>query len=227
MRHPAPDLPTTPAALAALIDHTLLRPEATAADAAAATAEASSFGCASVCLSPSRAADALAVATLPVCCVVGFPSGAHSAEVKSAEAAYAVLAGVREVDMVVDLGLVLAGAWTDVEDEIALVRGACTGDTLLKVIVESALLSDAALVQTCEAAGRAGADYVKTSTGFHPAGGASEHAVRLMRTTVSDELGVKASGGIRTAEACLAMIAAGASRLGCSATAAIIDGFAG
>lgn len=222
MRHPAAAIPQTPAELAALIDHTLLRPEATAAEVAATTAEAAALGCATVCLSPSRAPAALEIASLPVCCVVGFPSGAHSAEVKSAEAAYAVLAGVREIDMVVDLGLVLAGDWTDVEDEIALVRGACIGDAVLKVIIESAVLSDAEIVGACEAAGRAGADYVKTSTGFHPAGGASEHAVALMRSTVGDELGVKASGGIRTTAAALAMIAAGASRLGCSATAAII-----
>ena len=134
------------------------------------------------------------------------------------------MAGAAEIDMVVDLGLVKAGAWTDVEDEIAAVRGAC-GEALLKVIVESAALSDDELVAACEAAGRAGADYVKTSTGFHPAGGATEHAIRLMRTAVGDELGVKASGGIRTAAQAIAMIEAGASRLGCSATAAIAAEF--
>lgn len=219
MAFPVPAMPTTAAELAALIDHTLLRPEATAEQVAAVAAEAAALGCASVCVSPSR----LPVVTdVPVCCVVGFPAGAHAPEVKSAEAAYAVLAGAQEVDMVVDLGLVKAAAWTDVEDEIAAVRGACTGDTLLKVIIEAAALTDPEITATCEAAGRAGADYVKTSTGFHPAGGASEHAVGLMRAVVGDELGVKASGGIRTAAQALSMISAGASRLGCSATAAIL-----
>jgi deoxyribose-phosphate aldolase len=224
MPHPAASIPETALALAALIDHTLLRPEATDADVASLVAEAGILGCATACVSSARAAAAVQLSSVPVCCVVGFPSGAHSAEIKSAEAAYAVLAGVAEIDMVVDLGLVRAGAWTEVEDEIALVRGACTGTTVLKVIVESALLADADLVQVCEAAGRAGADYVKTSTGFHPAGAATEHAVTVMRSVVGDELGVKASGGIRTTEAALAMIAAGASRLGCSATESIIGG---
>lgn len=214
-------VPTTAAALAALIDHTLLRPEATATQVAVMAAEAVELGCASVCVSPSR----LPVATAGVvCCVVGFPSGAHAAEVKAAEAAYALLSGAAEIDMVIDLGAVRGGAWTDVEDDIAAVRGVSAGRALLKVIVEAAALSDTELAEACEAAGRAGADFVKTSTGFHPAGGASEHAVRLMRRVVGSELGVKASGGIRTAEAALAMVAAGANRLGCSATRSILAG---
>lgn len=202
MAYPVPARPSTAAQLAALIDHTLLRPEATADKVAGAADEAHAWGCATVCVSPSRVplANPAAVA---VCAVVGFPSGAHTAEVKSAEAAYAVLAGAAEIDMVIDLGLAFAGAWTDVEDEIAIVRGACTGTTVLKVIIETAALSDDAIRAACEAAGRGGADFVKTSTGFHPAGGASAHAVRLMRDVVGDELGVKASGGIRTTDQAL------------------------
>jgi deoxyribose-phosphate aldolase len=221
MRHPPVERPTTAEAFAKLVDHTLLAPEATASQVADATRIAAELGCATACIAPSRLPLQAPVA---LCTVVGFPSGAHSPEVKSAEAAYAVMAGATEIDMVVDLGLVKAGAWTDLEDEIATVRGAC-GEALLKVIVESAALSDDELVAACEAAGRAGADYVKTSTGFHPAGGATEHAIRLMRTAVGDELGVKASGGIRTAAQAIAMVEAGASRLGCSATVAIAAEF--
>ncbi len=181
------------------------------------------MGCASACVTAARVPDAIG-SGVPVCCVVGFPAGAHVAEVKSAEAAYAVLAGVAEIDMVIDLGLVKDGAWTDVEDEIALVRGACTGDVLLKVIIESAALTTDEIAAACEAAGRGGADFVKTSTGFHPAGGASETAVRLMREVVGEDLGVKASGGIRDTATALAMLAAGATRLGTSGTAAIVGG---
>ncbi|HEV7209999.1 MAG TPA: deoxyribose-phosphate aldolase [Mycobacteriales bacterium] len=214
-------VPSTAAELAALIDHTLLTPEATAAQAQAMADEAVALGCASVCVSPAR---------LPlrsdgtVCAVVGFPSGAHAREVKSAEAAYAVVSGATEIDMVLDLGAVKGGSWTDVEDDIAAVRAATAGKALLKVIIEAAALTDDEVTGACEAAGRAGADFVKTSTGFHPAGGATEHAVALMRQVVGDELGVKASGGIRTTDAALAMIAAGANRLGCSGTRVILAG---
>lgn len=214
-------LPRTPAELAGLIDHTLLKPEATAEQVAAMAEEAVELGCASVCVSPARLP---LDTTATVCTVVGFPSGAHASEVKSAEAAYAVLAGAAEIDMVIDLGSAKAGAWGDVEDDIAAVRAATAGKALLKVIIESAALSDDEVVRACEAAGRAGADFVKTSTGFHPSGGATEHAVALMRRTVGTELGVKASGGIRTTEAALAMIRAGANRLGCSGTRAVLAG---
>ena len=221
MPYPTVEPPRSAAELAALIDHTLLGPGATGVDVAAAADLAARLGCATVCVSPSR----LPVeTTVPLCTVVGFPSGAHAPEVKSAEAAYAVIAGAMELDMVVDLGLVKSGAWTDVEDEIAIVRGAC-GDALLKVIVESAALSDDELTRACEAAGRGGADYVKTSTGFHPAGGATEHAIRIMRSAVGDELGVKASGGIRTAQQARSLLGAGANRLGCSSTEAVLASF--
>jgi deoxyribose-phosphate aldolase len=142
---------------------------------------------------------------------------------KQREAELAVAAGADELDMVIDLGLAKAGQWTELKDGIAAVR-AVTGGALLKVIIESAALTDDEIVAACRASESAGADFVKTSTGFHPTGGASEHAVALMRATVGDRLGVKASGGIRTTETALAMIAAGASRLGCSASAAILAG---
>ncbi|WP_075889158.1 deoxyribose-phosphate aldolase [Actinomyces provencensis] len=212
---------TTRTELAAMIDHTLLKPEATDADVRALVAEAAELGTYSVCVSPS----ALPIEVpegLHVACVCGFPSGAHKPEVKAAEAARAATDGAEEVDMVINLGLAKQGDWTGVEEDIRAVREACPG-ALLKVIIESAVLTDDEIVAACRAAETAGADYVKTSTGFHPAGGASVHAVELMRRTVGDRLGVKASGGIRTAEAAEAMVAAGASRLGLSASRAILE----
>lgn len=212
--------------LAAMVDHTLLKPEATPAQVAALVAEARALGVLAVCVSPSvlplTGADGLVVAT-----VVGFPSGKHHGEVKAAEAALAVRHGADEVDMVIDVGAALAGDVAGVQADIAAVRAAAPAPTVLKVIVESALLDDDTLVAVCRAAETAGADFVKTSTGFHPAGGASQHAVALMAATVGGRLGVKASGGIRTTEAALAMVAAGATRLGLSGSAAVLDGLPG
>ena len=214
---------TTRAQVAAMIDHTLLTPEATAADVRALVAEAVDLGTFSVCVSPSQlpveVPDGLAVA-----CVCGFPSGAHTSEVKAVEAARAVEDGADEVDMVVNLGLVAQGDWAGVEEDIRAVREGCPA-ALLKVIIESAVLSDAQIVRVCQAAETAGADFVKTSTGFHKAGGATTHAVALMRATVGDRLGVKASGGIRDAATAQAMIDAGATRLGLSASRAVLAGF--
>lgn len=208
--------------VAAMIDHTLLAPEATVADVEALVAEAAELGTFSVCVSPNM----LPVSTpegLAVACVAGFPSGAHTSEVKAAEAARAARDGVDEVDMVINLSWAKEGRWDDVEADIRAVREACP-QALLKVIIESAALTDQEIVAACRASEAAGADFVKTSTGFHKAGGASVHAVRLMRETVGDRLGVKASGGIRDAETALAMIEAGASRLGLSASRAILEG---
>ena len=210
--------------LAALIDHTLLTPEATGAQVRDLVAEAAALGTYSVCVSPSQL-PLTVPAGLRVVTVCGFPSGAHPTVVKAAEAADAVAKGAQEVDMVVNLGLVREGRWGDVEADVRAVREAC-GPAGLKVIIESAVLSDEEIVACCRAARAAGADFVKTSTGFHPAGGASTHAVRLMRRVVGKHLGVKASGGIRTAQAALAMLDAGASRLGLSASAAVLDGLA-
>lgn len=209
--------------VAQMIDHTLLKPEATAVDVAALIAEAVTLGTYSVCVSPSQLPVSVPEG-LKVACVVGFPSGAHSAVVKAFEASRAAEAGVDEVDMVINLALAKEGRWDLVEEEIRAVREAAPG-VLLKVIIESALLSDDEIIAACRAAEGAEADYVKTSTGFHPAGGASAHAVALMRECVGDRLGVKASGGIRTPEAAAEMIDAGASRLGLSSSAAILEGF--
>ena len=212
--------------LARIVDHTLLRPEATRAEVTALIAEAVDLGVLAVCVSPSRLPVELpdGAARPLVATVCGFPAGAHHPEVKAAEAARAVADGADEVDMVLDLGAVRSGAWADVEADVAAVRAAVAPPRVLKVIIESAVLTDAEVVAACRAAEAAGADFVKTSTGFHPAGGASEHAVRLMAATVGGRLGVKASGGIRTTSAALAMVRAGATRLGLSGTAAVLAG---
>lgn len=206
-------------------DHTLLAPGTARAELEAFLTDARALGVARVCISPSQLPiDAEALGELEVVTVVGFPSGAHRAEIKAAEAARAVADGAHEIDMVVNRGLVRAGDWAGVEAEIGAVREACTG-RVLKVIIESAALSDAEIVGACRAAEAAGADFVKTSTGFDPAGGASVHAVRLMAETVGGRLGVKASGGIRSAAAVREFWAAGATRFGVSGTAAILAGW--
>jgi deoxyribose-phosphate aldolase len=215
--------------LAAMIDHTLLRPDATAADVAGLCAEANDLGVAAVCVSPSRLPlpDGAVAAGIAVAAVCGFPSGAHRPALKAAEAAAAADAGATEIDVVIDLGLAAAGDWAGIEAELALVRGAVPSPIVLKVIIESALLDTldpAAIEAACRTAETAGADFVKTSTGYHPAGGATTDAVARMAAAVGGRLGVKASGGIRTAADAVAMVDAGATRLGCSATRAILDG---
>jgi deoxyribose-phosphate aldolase len=205
-----------------MVDHTLLKPEATPADVAALIADAQALGVYAICVSPSMLpVEAGGVRVATVC---GFPSGKHHSEVKAAEAARSVADGADEVDMVIDLGAAVQERWSAVESDIAAVRAAVPAPVLLKVIIESAALTDAQVVGACRAAEAAGADFVKTSTGFHPAGGASVHAVELMAATVGGRLGVKASGGIRTGAAAKALIAAGATRLGLSGTAAVLDG---
>lgn len=217
--------------VARMIDHTLLKPQSTAEDVAALVAEAQELGVLAVCVSPNML-PLMNTGDLVVATVCGFPSGAHHAEVKAAEAALSVRQGAAEVDMVINLGLALAGDFKGVEAEIREVVSACaessraTGtEAIVKVIIESAALNDEQIVAACRAAEAAGAHFVKASTGFHPAGGASAHAVKLMRETVGDRLGVKASGGIRDAEAAQQMIDAGASRLGLSGSAAVLAGF--
>ncbi|MDO4606410.1 MAG: deoxyribose-phosphate aldolase [Bowdeniella nasicola] len=214
---------TTRNELAAMIDHTLLKPESTAADVAALVAQARELGVKAVCVSPS-ALPLSDTGELTVATVCGFPSGAHHSEVKAAEAARAVRDGADEVDMVVNLGLVKAGRFDDVEADIRAVKDAC-GAALLKVIIESAALTDEEIVEVCRRSEAAGADFVKSSTGFHPAGGASAHAVKLMADTVGGRLGVKASGGIRTREAAEEMVQAGATRLGLSGSADILAAY--
>jgi deoxyribose-phosphate aldolase len=217
--------------LAALIDHTLLKPEATRADVAALVAEAAALGVYAVCVSPSMVPVAVAAgAGMRVAAVAGFPSGKHLPAVKAHEAALAVASGAGEIDMVIDVGAALAGDIGAVRSDIEAVRAAAPR-AVLKVIVESAMLlvqaGGGALADVCRAAEDAGADFVKTSTGFHPAGGASVDAVALMAETVGGRLGIKASGGIRTAADAVAMLDAGATRLGLSDTRAVLDGLTG
>ncbi|MBD8012976.1 deoxyribose-phosphate aldolase [Microbacterium sp. Re1] len=211
------------APLARHIDHTLLKPEATSAEIAAAIAEAADLGTYSVCLSPSALPVDLP-GELKLAVVIGFPSGKHHSSIKAAEAALAVAEGADELDMVIDIGAAIEGRYADVEADIRAVRDAAPRPVVLKVIIESAALSDEAIVAVCRAAEEAGADFVKTSTGFHPSGGASVHAVSLMKQTVGDRLEVKASGGIRTAADAQQMIEAGATRLGLSSSRAILEG---
>lgn len=217
--------------VAALVDHTLLKPEATVTDVERLVSEAVDLGVFSVCVSPPLVTIAAATAPhgLAVAAVSGFPSGKHLAEIKARESQLAVADGAAEIDMVIDVGLALSGDLDATAAEVAAVRAAAPSATL-KVIVESAALlefaGEALLQEVCRAAVGAGADFVKTSTGFHPSGGASTRAVELMARAVGDGVGVKASGGIRTAEAATAMLDAGATRLGLSGTRAVLDGLA-
>jgi deoxyribose-phosphate aldolase len=222
-------VPSTPAELASFIDHTLLKPEATDVDVVALVEEGARLGVFAVCVSPTFVPLAVATAAgrLKVATVCGFPSGKHVSAVKAAEAAQSVADGADEVDMVIDVGAAKAADFEAVEADIAAVRAAVPGDRLLKVIIESAALDDDEIVAVCRAAESAGADYVKTSTGFHPTGGATPATVRLMADTVNGRLGVKASGGIRTLDDALAAIEAGATRLGMSGAASVLAAMAG
>jgi len=218
----------TRAQLATLVDHTLLKPEATESDVAGLVAEAAELGAYAVCVSPSMVPVAVraGVAGVRVAAVAGFPSGKHASAVKAHEAGLAAAAGAGEIDMVIDVGAALSRDIDAVRRDIEAVRSAAPG-AVLKVIVESAVLLGAGervLADACRAAEAAGADFVKTSTGFHPAGGASVRAVAVMAETVGGRLGVKASGGIRTVADALAMLDAGATRLGLSGTRAVLDG---
>ncbi|MGC5024786.1 deoxyribose-phosphate aldolase [Tsukamurella sp. DT100] len=222
--------------VAALVDHTLLKPEATEAAAAAAYAEGLDLGVYAVCLSPSMLPLRAAIdaheadrRAPKVCVVAGFPSGKHHTLIKAAEARMAIEEGAHEVDMVIDVGLALAGELDRVFSDVLTVREAIGADPVLKVIVESAALlefGDADLLaEVCKRSVKGGATFVKTSTGFHPSGGASAEAVALMRAAVGPDVGVKASGGIRSAEAAQEMIDAGANRLGLSGSRAVLAGF--
>ncbi len=211
--------------LAKLIDHTILKPDATAAQVKRLCDEAKRYGFASVCVNPSRialAAAELAGTDIAPCCVVGFPLGAIPSESKAAETAVAVKNGAREIDMVIDIGRAKDGDWDYVQADIAAVKAAC-GAAKLKVIIETCLLTDDEKVRACLAAKRANADFVKTSTGFSKAG-ATVADVRLMRETVGPDMGVKAAGGIHSRAEAEAMIAAGATRIGASSGIAIVTG---
>ena len=210
--------------LAKMIDHTLLKPDATAAQILKLCDEAKKYGFASVCVNPCRvklAAEALKGTDVAPCCVVGFPLGAIPTESKAAETAVAVKNGAREIDMVINIGAAKDGDWALVQSDIAAVKAAC-GDIKLKVIIEACLLTDDEKIKACRAAQTAGADFVKTSTGFSK-GGATVEDVRLMRQTVGPDMGVKAAGGIHNRAEAEAMIKAGATRIGASSGIAICN----
>lgn len=207
--------------LAPLIDHTLLRPEATGADIERLCDEARRFGFCAVCVNGQwvgPAVERLRGSSVLVAAVVGFPLGASGLVAKAAETRLAVADGAAEVDMMIALGFAKAGDWVAVEDEIAAVVEAARG-RVVKVILETAVLGPEEIELGCQAALDAEADFVKTSTGFHPAGGATVDAVARIRRVVGERLGVKASGGIRTPEQALRLLAAGADRIGTSAAA--------
>ena len=204
---------------ASLIDHTLLKPEASESDIKKLCSEAIQFGFASVCVNPTwvkKAAEFLRGSSVPVCTVIGFPLGATLPDVKAYEARRSIFNGAREVDMVINIGALKSGDDCAVEDDIRAVREAAhENGVLLKVIIETALLSDEEKVRACLASKNAGADFVKTSTGFAK-GGATAADVNLMRRTVGSSLGVKASGGVKGIEDARAMFEAGATRIGAS-----------
>ena len=209
--------------IAAMIDHTLLKPEATPAQIEKLCAEAAEYHFASVCVNPvyiPLAARLLKGTGVKVCCVVGFPLGAIAPEQKAAEAASCAAMGAEELDMVIHVGAAKVGDWALVQRDIEGVVKAAAGHTV-KVIIETCLLTDEEKVKACEAAKAAGAHFVKTSTGFST-GGATTHDIALMRKTVGPEMGVKASGGIRDYETAMAMVEAGANRIGASAGIAIV-----
>lgn len=216
-----------PLDLARYIDHTLLGPDATAGDIDQLCDEADRYGFASVCINPTwvkRAAKNLRGTGVPVCTVIGFPLGATTTEVKAMEARKALRDGAREVDMVINIGALKSGDHELVYDDIAkVVDAAHEVGAICKVILETSLLTDEEKVIASALAKRAMADFVKTSTGFGP-GGATVYDVALMRETVGPEMGVKASGGVRTADDAEDMIAAGATRIGASAGVQIISG---
>jgi deoxyribose-phosphate aldolase len=217
----------TDGSLAHMIDHTLLKPGATQDQIAQLCHEARKYGFASVCVNPANVklcAQLLKGSDIPVCCVVGFPLGATPTDVKVFETQQAIRDGATEVDMVINVGALKSRDYEVVERDIASIARAChAGNAILKVIIEAALLTDEEKVIACQLAKVAGADFVKTSTGFGP-GGAAVEDVALMRRVVGPTMGVKAAGGIRTYEDAQKMIAAGASRIGASASVKIIQG---
>jgi deoxyribose-phosphate aldolase len=216
--------------IAGLIDHTLLRPEATREDILKLCREAREYKFASVCVNsywvPLAAAE-VAGSPVKVCSVVGFPLGATSTEAKAAEAQAALQAGAHEIDMVQNIGALRSGDYASVQADIAaVVEVAHRSGAIVKVILETALLDDDQKVIACQLAKKAGADFVKTSSGFGPSG-ATIHDVQLMRSTVGPEMGVKASGGIRTLDDLNKMIAAGATRIGASSSVQIVQAITG
>lgn len=212
--------------VARLIDHTLLKPQATPAQVEQLCDEARRYGFASVCINPvyvRLAVKKLKGSGVAVCTVVGFPLGATTTPVKVSEARQAMADGAAEIDMVIHIGALKAGDHRAVQEDIAAVSDAChEGGAVLKVIIEAVLLSDEEKVTACRLAQAAGADFVKTSTGF-AGGGATVEDVRLMRQTVGPRMGIKAAGGVRSYADVLAMVEAGATRIGASAGVEIVE----
>ncbi|MFJ5564404.1 deoxyribose-phosphate aldolase [Lysinibacillus xylanilyticus] len=211
---------------ARMIDHTLLKAEATKEQIEKLCAEAKQFNFASVCVNPTwvkNSSELLQGSDVLVCTVIGFPLGANTPTVKAFEAKDAIANGAQEVDMVINIGALKDKNYDLVQADIAAVVEAAKGNALVKVIIESCLLTDEEKVKACELAVAAGADYVKTSTGFST-GGATAEDIALMRKTVGPDLGVKASGGVRSLEDMKKMIEAGATRIGASSGVAIMNG---
>ncbi|MBF0753263.1 deoxyribose-phosphate aldolase [Jeotgalicoccus nanhaiensis] len=208
------------------IDHTLLKPEVTDKEISVLCDEAHEHGFFSVCIQPSwvkTAAEKLAESEVKVCTVIGFPHGATTSEVKAFETKDAISNGADEVDMVINIGQLKAGNLDYVKEDIKSVVDAANKEALVKVIIESSLLTEDEVVTASRLAQEAGADFVKTSTGFN-GGGASVEAVALMRLTVGEDMGVKASGGVRSYEDAKKMIEVGATRIGASSGIAIVNG---
>ena len=215
-----------PADMAKYIDHTYLKQEASLNDIRRICDEAKKFHTASVCVNPSYiqyVAQQLEGSGVTPCCVIAFPLGASTPEAKAFEASDAATKGAKEIDMVVNVGAIKSGDWQLVKRDIEGVVNAVRGRALVKVIIETCLLTDEEKVKACTVAKLAGAAFVKTSTGYST-GGATVEDVRLMRETVGPDMGVKASGGVRTYDDAVAMINAGASRIGASSTAKIVAG---
>lgn len=218
--------PVTIEEVASAIDHTLLKAEADTASIDKICEEARTYKFASVCVNPvfvPRVANNLEGSVVKVCTVIGFPLGANSSEVKAAEAIDAVDNGAHEVDMVIPIGLLKSGDLKAVYEDIEAVVSAVGDRALVKVIIETSLLTDLEKAIACFLSVKAGADFVKTSTGFST-GGATVEDIKLMRQIVGSEIGVKASGGVRSREDAEAMLQAGANRIGCSAGVSIMQG---
>ncbi|MDF2892507.1 MAG: deoxyribose-phosphate aldolase [Clostridia bacterium] len=211
--------------LASYIDHTILKADAQVKDVEKLCKEAAEYQFASVCVNAAnvkQAAGILNGTEIKVCTVVGFPLGATLPQVKAFEAEEAIKNGAHEVDMVINVGALKSGQLDIVEQDIKAVAAACKNKALLKVIIETCLLTDEEKVTACQLAKKAGADFVKTSTGFST-GGATVEDIKLMRDTVGPSMGVKASGGVRDLETSLKMIEAGATRIGASASVHIVN----
>ena len=208
-----------------LIDHTLLKPDAKQEEIEKLCAEAIKYHFMSVCVNPCNVnlcSKLLKCSDVKVCTVIGFPLGANISKTKIEETKYCLENGASEIDMVINIGCLKDKDYDYVENEIREIKNVCK-DNILKVILETCLLSDEEIVKACQLSQNAGADFVKTSTGFSK-GGATTHAVKLMRETVKDALGVKASGGIHSYEEAMAMVEAGANRIGASSGIKIVEG---